>query len=803
MSEILSKLRSWCEVQPSKAAWNFLDDKGEPIQSFTYRELDVVSQELAKYLLGKGGLKKGDRAMLVFFPGLEFMISLLACFKAGIVAVPVFPPDPRKLSKDLHHFVSIQQSSQASVALTHAAYGFAKKVAGIRNVLSTSGSKWPELKWVAVDDVIKKAKASAGATSLEEISLDANEVAFLQYTSGSTSEPKGVMISHGNLSHNEQLIAAELKTTTDTVCVSWLPQYHDMGLIGSYLGLLYCGGQGFYLSPISFLKNPVVWLKSMSRFKATHTQAPSFAFALATRKWREHNSGGVETDKLILSSMQHMINAAEPVDVGALEAFYAEFGPLGLKQGVVVPTYGLAEHTVFVCSGGSQVVYVRKNSLETNRAEIVSKEVAEVDPLAFQCIAGCGYPHRAEGVSLLIVDPESKCVLPDGSVGEVWVASPSKAQGYWGKPEATADDFNASVAADSSADAGTKKRTYLRTGDLAFLHQKELFICGRLKDLIIVRGTNHYPQDIERTAERCEFAKDFLRPGCSAAFSLSGGSTQTEKVVLVAELREGVDKSKLDGILTGCRDAVAAAHGVSLSSVCLIKPRTIPKTTSGKIARSWCRKAFLGKTLQIVREKEASAAAGAEPAANAVSSSADAVRAASGAAQAPRMLDSGDTSASAPLIENGDAPSNPGSIFPRGLSEEEVRNMSVAELEGHVCNALVYLAAQGGTILVPPLDCSAAVSTLGFDSLTLVQLKGMIENRMFCTLPDEFFFMGIATPTGIATAVKNGGLNAEQQAYMEQADGAAGYDPVNGEEADPAKVVKQKQPMCPWFTCCY
>jgi acyl-CoA synthetase (AMP-forming)/AMP-acid ligase II len=217
-------------------------------------------------------LNKGDRVLLVFFPGLDFTASLLACFKAGLIAVPVFPPDPRKLKKDLHHFISIQTSSSARVALTNQQFNFVKKVEDIKNIFSTV--KWPELRWIAIDDQLKKGKALVSKnTAIPSYTVPSvDTIAFLQYTSGSTSEPKGVMISHGNLAHNLTLIIRELKADVHTVNVSWLPQYHDMGLIGSYLGIIYCGGTGYYMSPISFLKDPVLWLKAISKYSGTHTQ---------------------------------------------------------------------------------------------------------------------------------------------------------------------------------------------------------------------------------------------------------------------------------------------------------------------------------------------------------------------------------------------------------------------------------------------------------------------------------------------------------------------------------------------------
>lgn len=437
---VLEALSDWSTSQPTSRVWTFLDDKGDVNDSYSYRELDRASSSLAAYLLQSCKLRAGDRALLVFFPGLHFTASLLACFKAGIIAIPVFPPDPRRLQKDLTHFISIQTSSGATVALTHQAYNFAKKVSDIQGMFSTKGKTWPSLTWHVVDDVLARGKAKAADPSSSSPPLPppptATSVAFLQYTSGSTSEPKGVMISHGNLGHNLTLIIRELNATRTTVNVSWLPQYHDMGLIGSYLGTLYCGGTGFFLSPISFLKDPNVWLRSVAKFHGTHTQAPNFAYALAARKFRDavaSGSFGMPLPLFRLETVQHMINAAEPVDQRAIANFYDTFRPHGLPLGVVVPTYGLAEHTVFVCSGGQNVLTLTKSAFDAKTVEVQrsaplgSPQAADTaDAAAVQTIVGCGYPGRGEGVEVVIVEAEARQRLPDGRIGEIWVTSPSK-----------------------------------------------------------------------------------------------------------------------------------------------------------------------------------------------------------------------------------------------------------------------------------------------------------------------------------------------------------------------------------------
>ena len=426
MATILERLQKWVESQPDKILWNFLNEEGKVIDSFTYQQLDSASTLLANQLLSpQWGLKAGDRALLVFLPGLQYAVTLIACFKASIIAVPVFPPDPRKVEKDIHHFVSIQASSGAQVALTHKVYNFNRKLSGIKSLFASQKKSWPELKWLEVDDIIFRGKSKPSSSSFKLPSL--NSIAFLQYTSGSTSDPKGVMISHANLAHNESIIIKELLANQNTICVSWLPQYHDMGLIGSYLGLLYCGGTGYYISPIAFLKDPVLWIRAISLYKGTHTQAPNFAFALVTRKFKE----AMKADKnyarkelqLDLSSVQNMLNAAEPLDEAAINNFYATFDSYGLRRGVVVPTYGLAEHTVFVCSSGRSVLLLSKADFVNNNITIQEKYLLQdgsgsrnnnTEP-SMHAVVGCGFPLKENGVEVLIVS-DSNEALPEDKV---------------------------------------------------------------------------------------------------------------------------------------------------------------------------------------------------------------------------------------------------------------------------------------------------------------------------------------------------------------------------------------------------
>eukprot|EP01039_Chlorochromonas_danica_P004978 gene4978-5466_t len=828
--QVLEALSHWANVQPNKKVWTFLNDKGDPVDDYSYEELDRVTSSLAEHLINTVKLTKGDRVLLVFFPGLDFTVSLLACFKAQLIAVPVFPPDPRKLKKDLHHFISIQNSSNAKVALTNQQFNFLKKVEDIKNMFSSV--KWPEIRWIAIDDQLKKGKATTTTTTkkspgIELPSPSLDTIAFLQFTSGSTSEPKGVMISHQNLRHNLTLCVTELKANQSTVNVSWLPQYHDMGLIGSYLGALYCGGTGYYLSPISFLKDPVVWLRALSRFSGTHTQAPNFAYALAARKFREYGVQGLQLD---LSSVCHMINAAEPVDFKAILDFYSIFQSYGLKNDVIVPTYGLAEHTVFVCSGGRQVLTVDQRALlEENRIVVEEEEelvfnatshsmlihnhIADGKPSSSHSVrlVGCGYPGRAEGVHAKIVSTagedkgESVQELPEGHVGEIWLDSPSKAQGYWEQKQLSEHDFHAQLPTDT-------ERVYLRTGDMGFMYKSELFICGRSKDLIILGGSNHYPQDIERTVE--QGVASFIRAGCSAAFAIAMNQiTQSAKekkgtlssylssrdgnevVIYMAELKDGVASSSYPDIAKQCVSLISAEHGLSIRLIILLPSRTIPKTTSGKIARSWCKRALLSNTLDVLFVYEnpnygtSDVKQGEDKANEAVTNKPPDIDNAAG--QASKKNGGYET---IPLNDEGAAHGHsPIEMLPL----ETIRGMDHPQLVYRLQQALQHvMGATEGKVL----DEHQALIAMGVDSISIAQFKGIVEKRFYCDLPDEFLFSSSCNLHELAIAVHGGSLMPEQIQRLGLGSNEPGGD---GKKTTAVVVDMPRQPLCPWFFCCY
>ncbi|MEN6450336.1 MAG: aminotransferase class I/II-fold pyridoxal phosphate-dependent enzyme [Thermoguttaceae bacterium] len=547
----------------------------------TYRDLDRQARAIGAWLESRDLV--GQRALLLYPAGLEFIAAFFGCLYAGVVAVPVYPP---RRNRSMNRIQAIADDANAQVALT--TDPVLKRVMPI--IDETPHLK--QLTWMPTSQV---ADSMADQWTMPDVHGDT--LAFLQYTSGSTGTPKGVVLNHANLVHNSALISHAFEHTRSGTGVFWLPSYHDMGLIGGILQPLYVGRPNVLISPMSFLTRPYRWLSAISRFRGTTSGGPNFAYELCVRKITPE-----QRKTLDLSSWRVAFNGAEPVRAETLEAFAEAFAPCGFRPEAFYPCYGLAEATLIV-SGGfvHRPPVIRAFDAEAlGRGEVIE---AEPDENTTRSLVGCG--ENLPDQRIVIVNPETGAACPPNRIGEIWVQGPSVAQGYWQEAEGTQRTFRATLngkttgpAAPSKSkkakEAANRQGPFLRTGDLGFLDGGELFVTGRLKDLIIVRGVNYYPQDIERTVQA---SHPRLRPDCGAAFVLDVGGR--EQLIIVQEV-ERHKHADFDGVFDAIRRNVAAEHELAPEAIWLLKAGSIPKTSSGKIQRHACRDGYLAGTLDVV-----------------------------------------------------------------------------------------------------------------------------------------------------------------------------------------------------------
>lgn len=666
------------ESQGDALLYRFLEtgDVDGPVEEWTYRRLDSRARSLGARLRALGA--QGERALLLYPPGLEFVAGFMGCLYGGVIAVPCYPPDPTRLERTLPRLRAIARDCGARYVLT------TSTIQEMAEFLTPQAPELGELQWIASDAV-----PEAEAADWKRPDLTSESLAFLQYTSGSTGNPKGVKVSHANILHNESLITRDFGLQAErSVGVGWLPMFHDMGLIGKVLQPLYLGFPCVLMSPIAFLQRPLRWLEAVSHFKGTVSGGPNFAYDLCARKARAE-----DVARLDLSHWDLAFNGAEPVRRETMERFAETFAPAGFRREAFYPCYGLAEATLIVSGGvkGTPCVQERYDtgSLELGRAKPAS-DAAEGPTARTLVSSGQGAPDQR----LLIVDPETRVPRASNEVGEVWVAGPSVAGGYWDRPEETAHAFGARLA--------NGEGPFLRTGDLAFLSPEgELFITGRLKDLLIVRGRNLYPQDLEMTAERAHRA---VRPGCSAAFSVDVEGEERLVVVSEVDVREGFDGAAVVGAL---RRALADEHQVHAHTVVLLQARSIPKTSSGKIQRRACRDGFLAGSLEVVE------VSGEE------------------AAPVPEAVPS---TPSAPLRER------------LALASEEARPALLVDFL-RVEAARVLRAAPAS--LAP----ETSLASLGLDSLMALELHGRLEEELGVSLPVAFLWQHPTLGTAAAHLV--------------------------------------------------
>ena len=564
---LVELVRHRAKHQRDDIAFTYLVDGEDEIVEMTNGELDRRARAIGAWLESHNLC--GERALLLYPPGLEFITAFFGCLYAGVVAVPVYPP---RRNRSLERIQAIADDAEAKVALTTDPV-----LERVENLIDET-PHLKELTWLATSHLKDET-----AEGWEMPDIHADTLAFLQYTSGSTGTPKGVMLDHANLVHNSALISYGFEHSRSGTGVYWLPSYHDMGLIGGILQPLYVGRPNVFMSPMSFLQRPLRWLRAITKYRGTTSGGPNFAYDLCVRKITDE-----QIEELDLSTWEVAFNGAEPVRAETIEAFSRRFAPCGFRREAFYPCYGLAEATLIVTGGWAKQPPVARSfdaeRLSEGRAEIVEDDTPKAKPLV-----GCG--ENLPDQRVVIADPETRMPLSAGQVGEVWVRGPSVALGYWRRPDVTEEVFKARLAESGEG-------PFLRTGDLGFVHDRELFITGRIKDLIILHGVNIYPQDIEQTVQE---SHKRLRADSGGVFVAEVDGQERLVVVQEVERHRTANTKEIIGVI---RRQVSKEHELGLDAVLLVKAGSVPKTTSGKIQRHACREGYLNDTLAVVARWE-------------------------------------------------------------------------------------------------------------------------------------------------------------------------------------------------------
>ena len=553
----------WADIKPQNDAIVF--ESSIDVSKLSYGQLSEKSRRIAGALQRRG--LKGRRVLLIYPQGIEFIEAFIGCLYAGVVAVPVFHPAPKEIHWE--KLKPIMMDAELSAVLCEDDY-LDKMTPWLQQV-----SRWSELQ-ICHHNVIENESAS----SSELYKPQRDDIAFLQYTSGSTGQPKGVMISHGNMLHNASFIRDAMQTSHETTAVSWLPLFHDAGMIGMLLHMLLGGGRLVLFTPSAFVQRPVLWFELITKYRASYTGGPNFAFDLCAKRIGDSQLEGID-----LSCLNAMFNGAEPVHWDTLELFSQRFEKVGFSKEALIPCYGLAESTLMV----SGVPFgVKPSALEVDYACFCEGNIEQpVGKQPKKMLISCGPVDR--GQEIIIVERHTGEVRGDRQIGEIWLKSDSISQGYFQNDSATKERFG-NVTQDG-------RGPYYSTGDLGFIDHQQLYLTGRISDLIIINGKNHYPQDIERSIAE---ALAFVAPDGIAAFAeeIDG----QEHLFVVAEVQRTY-LSKLD-IPAAVRDltaVVAESHQLQVAGIALIKPVSIAKTTSGKVKRRACREAFLSQSLSYIK----------------------------------------------------------------------------------------------------------------------------------------------------------------------------------------------------------
>ena len=681
--------------QPDEDAFVYLVDGEDEQLHLTYHQLDKQARGVAAWLEDHDLV--GERALLLYPAGLDFIVAFFGCLYAGVTAVPVYPP---RRNRSLGRIESVVDDAEAKVALT------TDVVYQRVEPLIKETPRLKDLAWLATCDVPDELHKD-----WQRPDIHGDTMAFLQYTSGSTGTPKGVMLNHANLLHNSAMIAHAFEHTRSGMGVFWLPSYHDMGLIGGILQPIYMGRPNILMSPMSFLQKPFRWLSAISRFRCTTSGGPNFAYDLCVQKITPE-----QREQLDLSTWKVAFNGAEPVREETIRRFTETFEPHGFHREAFYPCYGMAEAALLV-SGGyvNEPPVIRSFDAESlTRGEAVLQNTGQGGT---RDLVGCGGTLADQKIA--IVDPETLKPLPDSRVGEIWVRGPSIAQGYWRRPEITEKVFHAHVE-------GSGAGPFLRTGDLGFLLEGELFVTGRIKDLIIVHGVNHYPQDIELTVQRTHKR---LRKDCGAAFTVEIDGVQ--KLIVVQEI-ERRKQGNLESVFDTVRRAVSAEHELALDAIILIKNGSIPKTSSGKVQRHACRNGYLEGSLDVVDKWELAegeepilpARKGAKPKRVATGGSDVAAQTpvpakAAGNGKPKKAIVEAPASASADAAQASAAKSS----IPK--SDEKIAEMVLEQVR-----LIARERAKGLTLDTPIIE-------LGMDSLERLEILAALEERFGGRFPEE------------------------------------------------------------------
>jgi len=562
----VSVLAARAEREPGRPAFTYLGDGEHESARLTFGDLDRRAREIAGALQARG--LAGERVLLLYPPGLDYIEAFFGCLYAGAIAVPAYPPDPMRLQRSVPRLEAIGRDAACGAVLT------TQTIHQLSRAVVDAAPHLKTIPWIASDQL------TGPASDWHTPAVTTDSVAFLQYTSGSTGQPRGVVLTHANLLHNQLLIRQAFHIGPDTKAVSWLPLYHDMGLIGTVLQPVFAGAHVHLMSPLAFLQRPLRWLQAITTHRASCSGGPSFAFELCVRKITP-----AERRALDLSCLKVAFCGAEPVRAATLDAFAETFASCGFRREAFHPTYGLAEATLMATGGHARGAGPKVRSFATaalNRGDVVPAPAGA----GARALVGCGV--RLEGTQLAIVDRATGAPVADGKVGEIWLRSPSVASGYFQRPAESAETFGGMLA-------GAGERTFLRTGDLGFVWEDELFFAGRVKDILIVRGKNYFPQDLEATVEQA--CPGLFRPGCASAFSIEVEGE--ERAVIVQEVQRGdADPDRLQRAVADATQAVFDEHGVGLHALVLVAAGELPKTSSGKVQRHAAHEQYVAGRFQ-------------------------------------------------------------------------------------------------------------------------------------------------------------------------------------------------------------